>query len=267
LTINDGGERALCPRCAGGTSGEHSLSIRYAEDGVISLKCFRATCGFFGFTLLDPNAEFSRKRVKQATPYREPTRPLDKNVQATLSVDFGLDFGEAQRHGWRLTEDRRTLVLPIRDPYGGVRGHITRTLYETPKRVYTYKATAQPWLDWWFEPMNSAPVVVVEDVLSACRLSGLGYNAVALLGTGMSQDQAKEIQTIADGRDVYIALDRDAFEKAIKHKTRHAHILDVTGVVCLTEDIKNMADDDDIRSLFDGRNTTTRGGMREQKSL
>ena len=252
--MDAGSDREVCPRCDGGTHRERSLSIRpdRGGEGVVTFKCFRATCGWFAITLVDKNAVYDMKKVKQGRVYRDPTLPLDDTAVSSLIVDYGLDPAHFTRHGWRMTEDARTLVIPVWDAWGRERGHITRSLYETPKRVYTYKATAQPFLDWWFNPTNSAPVVVVEDVLSACRLYQLGYNAVALLGTGMSRDDAQEIEQVRGGRRLVLALDRDAFDKAIKLKDRHAHILSIDTVLCLEEDIKNTADDHDIERLIDG---------------
>lgn len=258
--------KQVCPRCDGGQSGETSLYIRYDDDGVVRLKCYRASCGWFALLLNDGTAEVTRKKVRPASVYREPVLPVDARGRATLMVDYGLNRA-VYADRWRMTEDGEVLVMSIRSPYYEERGHQTRTLYRDEKRCFTYKATAQPFLDWWFKPTNSAPVVVVEDALSACRLSQLGYNAVALLGTGMSNEDAREIVATAAGREIIIALDRDAFDKAVKLAGRHKHILGPTRVLCLTQDIKNMADDHDIRELIDGRESTDRGDSAQQESL
>jgi hypothetical protein len=191
--------------------------------------------------------------MKKVTVYREAIEPITKhNVGNALRQRYQVIPSIWADHGWGVNPEQHCLVMPIRCPYGGVRGHITRTLTE-PKRCFTYKATAQPWLDWWDSRDRrspcEAPVVVVEDTISACRLAGLGYQSVALLGTSISNPQAREIAQVANGRPVYLALDRDAFTKALHLAKRHAHIVKFLPV-CLTEDIKNMKDDDDIHRLF-----------------
>lgn len=253
----------VCPSCDGGSRRRQTLGIKHVGEGVVRLGCFRVTCGWVCLTLTDPDVEVTRKKFKEGKVYRDPTIMLQGEPQGFLSATYGLKSSEMHSHGWMLDQGTaETLVLPILDPYGRERGHITRTLFESPKRVYTYKATAQPFLDWWIDANNSAPVVVVEDVLSACRLSGLGYNSVALLGTGMSTDDAREIANAADDRAVYLALDRDAFDKAVKLKLRHQHILRITKVLCLNEDIKDMGHDNDILELLsDGRTRTTGSSM------
>ena len=251
--VSDGVQRTYCPQCDGGTSHEQSLSIRQDEDGVLRLRCWRATCGWFATTLTNPDARYLSK-VKQARPYRQATTALDESeMEEYLCDTYSLRPSIMGAHGWRMNEQETELVLPVLDPQGRVRGHVTRT-FDTPKRCFTYKETAQPFLDYWPITVRrikkDVPVVIVEDCLSACRLAGLGYNAVALLGTSMSVEQATEIAQFADVRPVILALDNDAFGKALKLRDRHAHILGVDMTVLLHEDIKNMKVDDDIRKLL-----------------
>jgi len=245
------GSKTVCPKCDGGRTGELSLSVNEKEDGIVWLRCWRASCGWRGLTMTDPTATVSGRKMKKVTVYRDPIEPLGNHLQARL-LGYDLHPSEVYEHGWGASPDGKTLIMPIRCPYGGVRGHITRT-FDKPKRCFTYKATAQPWLDWWNCDSVHEATIVVEDTLSACRLAGLGYRAVALLGTSISNPQAKEIATIAriEGlvRPVYLALDRDAFAKSLHLAKRHAHIVRFLPV-CLTEDIKNMKDDDDIYKLF-----------------
>ncbi len=237
----------LCPKCDGGRSKEMSLSVYGSGEGIVKLRCWRASCGWFGLTMTDPTAELHRKHIKPPSVYREPTQPITgRNLGPMLTRRYGLQRDLIDGHGWATDQDARTLVMPIRCPYGGERGHVTRS-FETNKRCYTYKATAQPWLDWW---AGGKTIVIVEDCLSACRLAGLGYTAVALLGTGITVAQAQEIAAYAgQGRSVWLALDRDAFGKALKLASRHKHIVPLMPI-CLDEDIKNMKHDDDIHKLF-----------------
>ena len=170
-------------------------------------------------------------------------------MAARLVGVYGCSLRLAAEHGWGVSADADTLIMPVRGPYGELRGHVTRT-FDKPKRCYTYKATAQPWLDHWtMGDMRSETTVIVEDCISALRLNGLGYNAAALLGTSITTEQAKEIQACYGQRPIYLALDRDAFEKALHLTRKHSHILTMKPV-CLDEDIKNMEHDDDIHKLF-----------------
>lgn len=237
--------RAVCPKCDGGRSREQSLSIRQ-DDRVVSMKCYRASCGWYALAAMESGARVVSKPIKKVTVYRDETKPLGKYLCSQLA-SYGLDISTWHTHGWRTdVRTERTLVMPVRDPYGGERGVVTRT-FDEPKRCYTFRATAQPWLDWWPSIMRE-DTIIVEDCLSACRLAGTGYSSVALLGTGITVEQAKEIDFHSAGR-IYLALDNDAFAKSLKLVKRHAHILQMQPIL-LQQDIKNMELDSDIRALF-----------------
>ena len=248
VSISEGVTRHICPKCNGGRSNEASLDVRQKADGILSLKCFRSTCGWYALTMTDPDVRLQSRKISEGSVYREPFIAISPLLAGELYRMYGLRASIYGPHGWSIGPQSQ-LVMPVRDPYGGVRGHVTRT-FEKPKRCYAYKATAQPWLDWW-AGFGAWPCVVVEDCLSACRLAGLGYYAVALLGTSISVDQAKEIATVMQKKDVYLALDRDAFVKAQALAKRHAHIVKMLPI-CLNEDIKNIERDEDIHKLFEG---------------
>lgn len=247
--ITAGSSRCICPKCDGGTNRESSLDVRQEETGVMRLKCWRSTCDWYGITVTDPNAKIQSKNIKPPTVFRDPIVPVSGPMERRLVLDYGLTIDVYKAHGWGMNEAGDQLIMPVKNPYGHVRGHVTRT-FESPKRCYTFKATAQPWLDWW-PGATSDTTILVEDCLSACRLSGLGYQAVALLGTSISVDQAKEIAVQSCG-PVYIALDNDAFAKSLKLVLRHKHIVQMKPVLLL-EDIKSTEHDDEIRRLFSGR--------------
>lgn len=239
--------RELCPRCNGGTSCEQSLDVRHKGGGVVTLKCYRASCDWYAVVVSHSDAKIVSTRIKPPKIYREPTTTIGPIKASELRAAYGVLPGPFRAHGWRIGP-RGELVMPVRGPFKTLRGHVTRT-FSTPKRCYTYKATCRPWLDWWLYDGPDATTVLVEDCLSACRLSGLNYNAIALLGTNLNVEQLKEI-TEHCGKRLILALDRDAFEKAIKLAKRHAHLAELLPV-CLTEDIKNMKLDSDIRDVLD----------------
>ena len=247
--ITAGGARCVCPKCGGGSSKEASLDVRQEETGVMRLKCWRSTCDWYGITVTDVNARIQSKTMKPPTPFRDAIMPLGPLMGRILVQAYALDPKVWRAHRWGQSETGRQLIMPVLDQYGQERGHVTRT-FDTPKRCYTFKATAQPWLDHWITTLEEdPPLVLVEDCLSACRLSGIGFDAVALLGTSISVDQAKEIAEVAGGRPVYIALDNDAFVKSLKLVDRHKHIVNMMPIL-LTEDIKVMDSNADIIGLF-----------------
>lgn len=246
--VQSGQVRTMCPSCSGGTTREESLSIREVEGGIIKLSCWRASCGFYAVSFIDPAARLQSRNLKEGRPYIDKLLPIDGTLELALAMNYGLKKRLYHAHGWRQAANCETLVMPILSPFGLTRGHMSRTFTE-PKRVMAYKTTSQPWLDWWNFGVCDL-LVVVEDSLSACRLAQLGYTAVALLGTSIGAEDAREIASCASSSTrVYLALDRDAFDKSLKLCRRHRHIVNMLPV-CLDEDIKNMAYDADIRTLF-----------------
>ena len=245
--IVNGIPRSLCPTCGGGRTHERSLSIRPigTHDQLVKLACWRSTCDWYAVTPTTEGVKLSNKRRDVSKVYDGPLVDLcGTDLYDMLRATYGLTRHAIYEHGWS-TDGQGTLVMPVRAPSGGNRGCVTRT-FDSPKRCMTYKNTAQPFLDWWLP--GSFITAVVEDGLSACRLAGLGFGAVALLGTNMSTDAAIEIATYA-GSEVYLALDNDAFEKSLKLEAKHRHIVRMRPVL-LTRDIKNMDSDSDIKELF-----------------
>ncbi len=264
-----GDHRETCPKCGGGRTGERSLSIRSIDDGVVKLSCWRATCGWWGLTVTEPDAKIHSKQVKPANVYRDPIEPLSAEMLDILVSDYGLSPQHIGKHGWGRTLDG-ALIMPVRNAFGQEIGHTTRTLGAV-KRCMTYKATSMPFADWWMWRLGRRPTVIVEDQLSACRAHQLGYDAVCLLGTNMSIGLAKDVaQYATDPTQVFLALDRDAFHKAIKLANRHAHIVRMR-VVCLDKDIKNCETDKEIHDLFgvrdDRRDSTTSGCIQQQGGI
>ena len=238
--------RALCPRCSGGRSGEVSLSIAPERfGGLLHLHCWRVACGWRGYVFTG-DVRMQHAQVKQAQPFAESTRTLldVEAVHAAVAVKYHISRSTWATHGWAATFDGR-LVMPVCGPYGDERGHMTRT-FTKPKRVMAYKATAQPWADYWARPVPTC--VLVEDQLSAARCYQAGYSATALLGTRVSIAVAEELASLGYAR-VVLALDRDAFTKSLKEASRVAHVLTLEPM-CLEQDIKDLPTDEAVRQVI-----------------
>lgn len=244
-----GASYTLCPACKGGRTREVSLNIRQIDDLTVSLRCFRASCGWMART-----AGVSKPYSPQfqPRPLEADVLPLSMSMQGWLASTYGVNPDVLIARGWRQL-DERTLSIPLLDIYGRQTGHQTRTT-TSPKVCRIYKTVDKPVLDVWVRDGNEC-VVIVEDSISAARLYCLGYNAVSILGTNITIEAAKEIALTAGDKTVILALDRDAFDKALHLSSKLRHIVRMTPV-CLAEDIKDAEHDMDIVSLIDG---VTRG--------
>lgn len=81
-------------------------------------------------------------------------------------------------------------------------------------------------------------LIVVEDQVSAIKVAP-HFDALALLGTGISEAKAQEIE---DGKYkyIYLCLDNDATYQAIKLQLEWRHKLPNMRVLSLEKDIKDM---------------------------
>jgi DNA primase len=81
--------------------------------------------------------------------------------------------------------------------------------------------------------------IIVEDQISAIKLSAYGYNAVALLGTHLNMSKVREIQRVA--KEVVIALDADATNKAFKMAKEFGLAFDRVKVAIMKQDAKDTS--------------------------
>ena len=86
--IDVGNQRTVCPKCDGGRSREFSLSVRQDETGVIKLKCWRASCGWFALSMSDPDARLQTKRLKPPSVYRDEILPLIGNIHEFIARTY-----------------------------------------------------------------------------------------------------------------------------------------------------------------------------------
>jgi hypothetical protein len=197
--------RDVCPKCGGGTSGEKTFSVTRTRAGQLGFYCHRASCGYRG--MVGASAVGTEAVAPQAEsrwytgPSRNPTQqeltwfgdkfgfPLDERVDvATNRVMFRL-----------LTVDGRTWGYVGRSYSGAV-----------PKALTYWRDGDKPDQLAWQRPSyyrDVGHVVLAEDIVSAKKISRLGYDAAALLGTHLGPRKLLELVNL--GRPVILALDPD----------------------------------------------------------
>lgn len=244
--------RLRCPFCEGGTSRENSFSLSRTSDAECLYCCFRATCSRSGrlacpgFRLTSDTSDSSPRSKRQASirVFTGRTVALEKEWLSNLSDAYGIFPDEAIREGWKQAVEDGSLVCPIRGPDAVPRGILTRS--RTPK--YPGEKTHSklyPQTDGvrqgWFRRagISHSPVVVVEDVISALKVSRQ-FTAVALLGTHLDQDRLDEIVSVS--KIVVLALDNDATEKAIGYQKKFGLQAEIK-VAMLEKDLKYESDE------------------------
>lgn len=240
----------LCPACSGGRTGERSLT--WKRSGFLGwLRCHRAGCGYHAAVPVDGTYEVRQPEFKPR-PYQGPLSGATSGLVGLMHRRYGLRQGIVERY-MRTVDDKhardmdepKAVYMPVLSPYGEDRGGVLRYLDGSKPKTVSYLTTTQPKLAWYIRDTmpGLAPCVVVEDQISAMRCKQLGYNAVALMGTQINDEKAREIRK---DRPTLLALDKDAFGKAVGYARRWPWLIPVL----LDHDIKD-SDDADVKARLE----------------
>ena len=234
--------RVICPRCNGGSNKENSLTITYSDSGVV-WNCFRASCNEKGTTNSDPTNLCVNKTLtpvpKQVRRFEGTTVPLSEQVLEKINKLWGI----TEPPYWYWTPDLGgRIAMSIRSPKYMHRGWVMRSINPNARqKALTYVDEGEEGISWYRNHLN-APTVVVEDMPSAVR--AMRYvNAVALCGTGVSINRAKEISKYAVGT-IYMALDQDATDQSFKIVNKWSLLWGDVKVLPLQKDMKDTSEDE-----------------------
>lgn len=221
LLAMGGSGRYICPKCNGGSDNERCLSIQVSDNEASpSWRCWRSTCGFWGGPNGGRGRVEARSRSKEPRHYTRPYKALNDEQAAIIHSRFGL--GDGTVDGYSEACDR--FILAVEGPQHQLRGHIAYSLSGgRPKSVNYWGLTAEPF-NHWAMVGKPAALVVVEDWFSAEKVREAGATGVALCGTLLTQAMVSDISHVARNWQIptYLALDRDAFGKAIAYRARYA---------------------------------------------
>lgn len=216
--LGQGTHRIVCPFCSGGAERERSLHLEVGSGtGQVVFRCYRASCGTSGGN----RAKRAIRKNRESRPFIHSTVTLDSEHSDALRRQFGFVPPHTT-----YSEDARRYVYEVRDPRGLIRGHIARTFEAgvSPKVLTYCVKTDQPFIGWAATEI-AGTVLAVEDWISAEKVQVSGAaSAVALNGTYLSLDMVEEMVRVADGRQVVLALDRDAYAKAIDYSKRYGEL-------------------------------------------
>jgi hypothetical protein len=257
--------RTLCPFCGGGRSLERSLSIT-REAGGLLYHCHRASCDESGFvgtgthgSACDPYSDLAYCQ-RASNPYRGELNPLQDRDYEYFEKRFDLVFlppYAIQRTS--MFDNDAQYVMSLNDYRGYTRGFAVRRggwsgEPKTPGKVENTSPKTKTFLDTPRAfaqhiqrprlPMDDGEtVVVVEDYISALKVAQDGWIGVALMGTTMNGDRAREIYQLRP-TEVVIALDKDATENAFRMAREWGLSWPKTRVAMLEQDLKDTSKDD-----------------------
>ena len=238
----------LCPACNGGATKEGSLSVSRSR-GALLYNCHRASCKFNGAIIL--TSASSRATRGAETPSSRtyiPSSQLDEEHVELLVEKFGLTRTSIEFAGLRWIEANagiysRRVCMPIYGPNLRERGASYRS-YEggNPKSLIRFHDNDAIALAWYISKRRSKAVVIVEDQISAIKVSPY-YDSAALLSTNLSMAKVKEIRERKYER-VYLCLDNDATSVAVQLAVSLKYKLPGLQIVGLEKDIKDYNEEE-----------------------
>lgn len=237
----------ICPACKGGSTKEGSFSVS-RSGAVLLYTCHRAACGFRGRSGYAPyqgtDAGVSPRKRTLPSVY---TAPLNQEVANLLAEKYGISATASDLAGLSWSSEvsglfRRRLCLPIWRPDLRKRGVNYRSLDGTRPKALTYLEEGEVGLSWYQRTRKKGVLVLVEDQLSAIRLSQY-CDSVALLGTNFGSDKVTEVKE-QGYRHLYLCLDNDATSTAIKLGIKLRDTLPSLKIIPLNKDIKDMTEEE-----------------------
>lgn len=241
-------ESGICPSCNGGPTKERSFSVSRSR-GALLYCCHRASCKFNGAIILTSAA--SRATRGSETPRSRtyiPSTQLDEEHVELLVEKFGLTRTSIEFAGLRWIEANagvysRRICMPIYGPNLRERGASYRS-YEggNPKSLIRFHDSDAIALAWYISKRKSKAVVLVEDQISAIKLSPY-YDSAALLSTNLSMAKVKEIRE-RKYEKVFLCLDNDATSVAVQLAVSLKYKLPGLQIIGLEKDVKNMNEEE-----------------------
>lgn len=239
-------KRILCPFCQ--ATHEKSLSISRLPEGLF-YRCFRVSCKEGGFI---PSPTFSSKSYisfkKKFVPkeFKWDTIKLPPQLEDMLYEKYTITKDEIRINGIKYAPEIDSLVMPIFNKMGYECGVATKVVNRDTSRPKVVNYFFNDYSRLHYPQQGSRgrkqeeAIVIVEDILSSIRVNRYA-TAVSLLGTHMTPMQAKELAGI--NKNIIIALDPDATDKAIGMKRSYGLAFNSFKVVHLSCDPKDYYHD------------------------
>lgn len=227
-----------------------SRSMSVTKDRImLKYHCFRATCSRGSGILIHNSIELPRTTKKFIpTKYEYRLRNLSKKELSYLQENYFISAEQVSQHGIMFNKDKQMYVFPIKDIRGYTIGYVDRDYTGTKKlKAISSWFNESPKLHFVVSHESTiGGVLIVEDIPSAIR-AGKHMTTAALMGSNISADQAQHLAALF--RNVVLALDEDAFAKAVLLRSKYSYYFDSFTLLRLTKDIKNM-NPQELEELF-----------------
>lgn len=237
-----------CPACDGGNKRLRTMSVSRKDKKLLWL-CHRNSCGFRGGSKSYTGVLSDKDKIEEERNIVYPTiYSLSDSDYKDLETKYGIDRITAKRSEISITKksyilgwgDESYYYFPVWDSKDEQQGYHAKALLKDCIPKAKTKTRYESSMAWYVNRTKTTKVVVVEDCLSAVRVSAR-LTGVALLGTHVNDIKIEALMEF-NPEVIYLALDADAFVRAVRY------VIEYKGaakgklkLVKLTQDIKNMA--------------------------
>jgi hypothetical protein len=244
--------RRICPKCGGGSTNEYSLVVTRLYEGLI-FHCHRASCSHGGFipTMANSVAISAKSKKKEAKPLKRPLQSLPKQLIEKLCSSYNLSQYDLMLNGVAHDYTANRYYFPIRNAAGYDIGAVAKCISKDncngPKAIIYFDNPDTPLTHFAARQSHHNTLIVVEDILSAIRVSRWG-RGVALLGTNWND--ATTVTLSRESDTVIPALDPDTWSMGnkeplpLKIKKKYSLFFRNFKVVKLSKDPKDCPDDE-----------------------
>lgn len=241
---DSGSYKELCPKCGGGENRDKAFSISRDVHGYLYWNCFRASCGYKGST--GGGSKGKRAASRESNPLTQPIVSLCDADTDYFVDEYGIDAGALIK--W--CPEREAFVFPIKSGTGATIGHQLRWFDgRTPKSLSYPVNKVAPFMAHYAGDASRG-VIVVEDPLSAMKVSQTGHVSVALLGTNLDYERAYEIRKSSE--HMVLALDRGTLDLALKYRDKFSNIFEKITIWSLDKDLKYVVASRIGKALYKG---------------
>ena len=251
--------REVCPFCQGGDNSDRgSFSITRTPDRIL-YHCFRAKCPSYGsipVSAVSASLDYhvSDKPDYEPVHYYRDLSHLPPEMVKTLWDRFGLTEAEISSNGFKWAGSDQRVYMPVYNALGENTGAVLRDYTGVEKKktlLYHWRPSTKSAGHWprcdTSSVVQHRPLVLVEDIVSSIRVAR-HCPAVALIGTEPSVELIKYL--VPRYPRVVLALDPDAYGRAMKHWRTYGLYFDKFQPIKLVCDPKDMTHSD-LKEVLD----------------
>jgi hypothetical protein len=212
---------------------ETSFKLTRVPAGLLYI-CFRASCGKSGLVTTDPLLPSGQRYNPKFQPrfFTGDLIALSSALYEHYIEPYGITQEDVIDQGIKYAPDEGRIYYPLYDMYGYMFGETLKTVYPNtqPKSLHNFWSHTTPHLHFPLGQAVNQTLVLVEDVISAIKISNLTYCA-ALLGSHITEALVLYLKEHGV-KEIIIMLDSDATGVAAGYVKKYQGVINTRLAVC-----------------------------------